>query len=152
MRRLTDLTNPAARQILLKALESDDPFVQQAAREGLQHSIKVADLMAIAGTKDLAPARKLGLLLILRDSNQPEARTLLPGYLNDPDPSIRFAAVQWIGEEGLTEYVPQLARHWFRVRRRGDFSKAFWRPWSGLTARRAVPETSLPAKTMSPRS
>jgi putative membrane-bound dehydrogenase-like protein len=105
MRRLTD---PAAKEILLKALESDDPFVQQAAREGLRHSIKAGNLMDIASTKDLAPARKLGLLLILRDSNLPEARALLSGFLNDPDPSIRFAAIQWIGEQGLEEYVPQL--------------------------------------------
>ncbi len=105
MRRLT---NPAAKEILLKALESDDPFLQQAAREGLRHSIKADELIDIASTKDLAPARKLGLLLIIRDFNLPEGRSLVPGFLNDPDPAIRFAAIQWIGEQGLKEYVPQL--------------------------------------------
>jgi putative membrane-bound dehydrogenase-like protein len=105
MRRLSD---PAAKEILLEALESDDSFVQQAAREGLRHSVSLGELLSIINAKGLPSARRLGLLLILRDINSPEARALLPGFLNDPDPSIRFAAVQWIGEQGLKKYVPQL--------------------------------------------
>jgi len=105
MRRLAD---PAAKDILLKALESDDPFLQQAARQGLRRSLKTSEMVAIAGSKDLAPARRLGLLLILRDSDQPEARALLPMFLSDRDPSIRFAAIQWVGEHRLTEFRPQL--------------------------------------------
>ena len=38
MRRLAD---PAAKDILLKALESDDPFIQQAARLGLRRSLTI---------------------------------------------------------------------------------------------------------------
>ena len=105
MRRLAD---PAAKDILLKALESDDPFLQQAARQGLRRSLKIDELIALAGSKDLAPSRRLGVLLILRDSDRPEARALLPRFLADPDPSIHFAAIQWVGEHRLTEFRPQL--------------------------------------------
>ena len=49
MRRLAD---PAAKDIFLKALESDDPFVQQAARQGLRHSLKIDELIALAGDKE----------------------------------------------------------------------------------------------------
>jgi len=105
MRRLAD---PAAKDILLKALESDDPFLQQAARQGLRRSLKTGELVAIAGSKDLAPGQRLGLLLILRDSDRPDARALLPRFLSDRDPAIRFAAIQWVGEHRLTEFRPQL--------------------------------------------
>jgi hypothetical protein len=87
MRRLAD---PAAKDVLLKALESEDPFVQQAARKGLQRSLKIDELIALAATKDLAAGRRLGLLLILRDSSRPEASALLPGFLTDPDLLIHF--------------------------------------------------------------
>jgi putative heme-binding domain-containing protein len=107
LRRLAD---PSAREILLKALESNDPFIQQAARRGLQRSLDLGALVALASSAGLSPARRLGLLLILRDTDRPEARALLPRYLADSEPSIRFAAIQWIGEHRLTSYrAPLLA-------------------------------------------
>jgi hypothetical protein len=102
------LAYPAAKGILLKALESDDPFVQQAARRGLRHSLDQAEMVALAVKKDLAPSRRLGLLLVLRDSDRPEARALLPGFLSDPDPTIRFAAIQWVGEHRLEAFRARL--------------------------------------------
>jgi putative membrane-bound dehydrogenase-like protein len=105
LRRLAD---PSASEILLKALESDDPFMQQAARQGLRRSLDISTLIPIARSKGLAPSRRLGLLLVLRDSGRPEARVLLPAFLSDPDPSIHFAAIQWVGEQELAEYRPQL--------------------------------------------
>jgi putative membrane-bound dehydrogenase-like protein len=105
MRRLSD---PAAKDVLLKVLESEDPFVQQAARKGLQRSLKIDELIALAATRDLAAGRRLGLLLILRDSGRPEASALLPGFLSDPDPLIHFAAIQWVGEHRLEPFRPQL--------------------------------------------
>ncbi len=105
MRRIAD---PAAKDILLKALESDDPFLQQAARHGLRRSLKIDELIAIARSKDLAPSRRLGVLLILREVDSPEARTLLPTFLSDRDPLIHFAAIQWVGEHRLLEFRPQL--------------------------------------------
>lgn len=92
----------------MKALESDDPFLQQAARLGLQNSLKTADLVALAGSKGLPAAQRLGLLLILRESDRPDALALLPIYLSDPDARIRFAAIQWVGERRLTQFRPRL--------------------------------------------
>ena len=105
MRHLAD---PTAREILLKGLESDDPFVQQAARRGLQQSLKIEQLITLASRKDLTVARRLGLLLILRESGRPETIALLPEYLADPDSLIRFAAIQWVGEHRVQQFRPQL--------------------------------------------
>jgi putative membrane-bound dehydrogenase-like protein len=105
MRRLAD---PAAKDVLLKALESDDPFLQQATRVGLGQSLKAAEILASAGSKAFSPAQRLGLLLILRDADRPEARAVLPAFLSDPDPNIRFAAIQWVGEHRLTEFRSRL--------------------------------------------
>jgi putative membrane-bound dehydrogenase-like protein len=105
MRRLAD---PSARDVLLKALESDDPFILQAARQGLRHSLSPADLAAIVSSPDQGSKRRLGVLLILRDLDRPEGRALLPRFLSDPDPSIHFAAIQWIGEHRLEAFRTQL--------------------------------------------
>lgn len=105
LRRITD---SAAEAVLLQALESDDPFTQQAAREGLRRSLKTSELIAIAHRPDTAPARRLGILLILRDADAPEARALLPEFLSDTDISIRLAAIEWIGEHRLASFRHQL--------------------------------------------
>ncbi len=105
LRRTAD---PAARDVLLKALESDDPFMRQAARRGLKRSFKAAELASIAGLPELSPARRLGLLLVLRDEDAADGRTLLPRFLADADPTIRFAAIQWIGERHLEAFRPTL--------------------------------------------
>ncbi len=105
MRRLSD---PGAKDLFLKALESEDPFVQQAARFGLRLSLKTPEIVALADLKDLSADRRLGLLLILRESDRPEAITVLPEFLSDPDPRIRFAAIQWVGEHQLTQFRAQL--------------------------------------------
>ncbi len=101
MRRLSD---PGGKEILLKALGSDDPFVQQAARLGLRISQHETELVALAGSKDLSAEQRLGLLLILRDSDHSDVKAVLPGFLSDPDPRIRFAAIQWVGEHRLKEF------------------------------------------------
>ncbi len=105
---LRRLANPAAKEILLKALESDDPFLQQAAREGLKRSLPFTGIMDLAG--DPEPAHRLGALLILRDSGRHEPLALVPRFLKDPDPAIRFAAIQWVGEQRLADDRPQLLR------------------------------------------
>jgi putative membrane-bound dehydrogenase-like protein len=103
LRRLSD---PSARRVLLAALESDDPFVQQAARSGLRQSLSFADLVELAA--DFNAAHRLGALLVLRESARNLAREQLGRFLADPDPAIRFAAIQWVGEERLAEFRPLL--------------------------------------------
>jgi putative membrane-bound dehydrogenase-like protein len=105
LRRMAD---PMAKYLLLKALESDDPFMQQASRHGLERSLKTDDLVELVRFKDAAPARRLGLLLILRDLNFSGASTLIPEFLADPDPTIKFAAIQWVGEHGMKVFHSQL--------------------------------------------
>jgi putative membrane-bound dehydrogenase-like protein len=105
MRRLADTT---AKDLLLKALESDDPFIRQAARQGLRHSLNRGELIGLARAKGLSPAQRLGMLLVVRDLHRPEARALLPAFLESSDPAIRFAAIQWVGEERLEEHRDRL--------------------------------------------
>jgi putative heme-binding domain-containing protein len=101
---LRRLANPEAKSLLLKTLESDDPFLQQAARRGLAHSTTEADRIALAGETGFSAPQRLGLLLILRESDTPEARLLVPRFLADSDPQVRLAAIQWVGEAKLAEY------------------------------------------------
>ncbi len=95
--------------VLLPALESDDPFLRQGARESLKRWPDVSELVTFAREADY-PRRRLGLLLVLRDLDTPEAREALPRFLNDPDPDVRFAAIQWVGERGLEAYRPALVK------------------------------------------
>src|SRR5262249_55003071 len=37
-------------------------------------------------------------------SSGPESRAALPAFLDDPDPTIRLAAIQWVGEQRLAEF------------------------------------------------
>lgn len=104
---LRRITSHEAKPVLLKALESDDPFLLQAAREGLKHSSNLESLIDLAD--DDRPAVRLASLLILSESDRPEARRPLAKLLGDPDPTIRFAAIRWVGEQGLKEYRSNLA-------------------------------------------
>jgi putative heme-binding domain-containing protein len=92
----------AGRPLLLKALVDLDPFLAQAAREGLKRSASLADLLELA--RSAAPENRLGALLVLRDSPEPDARGVLAALLADPDPAVRRAAIQWAGEQGLAEF------------------------------------------------
>jgi putative membrane-bound dehydrogenase-like protein len=107
-REMRHTADPAQKTALLAALDSDDPFLQQAAREGLKRSISRAELLALA--KDAVPARRLAALLMLRETGGRDALALVPGLLEDPDPSVRFAAIQSVGEERLAEERPRLLK------------------------------------------
>ncbi len=98
MRRLAD---PSAKDLFSKALESDDPFVQQAAREGLRHTFAMDDMIAMAKDTDRVASQRLGLLLILRDADRPEGRALaeIPGG-SRPDSSLCGHSVDWRASAG----------------------------------------------------
>jgi hypothetical protein len=83
-----------------------DAFVAQAARQGLA---RLGAVRADAALSALPAERRLATLLILRESRAPGAETILPEFLRDPDTAVRFAAVQWVGEEGLTGMRESLA-------------------------------------------
>lgn len=105
LRRLAD---PAARDTLLAALDAEDPFLRQAARAGLGRSLPIAELGKLADDADAR--RRLGILLTLRATNQAEAHAVLAKALDDPDPDVRFVAVEWVGEERLGEFKDALRR------------------------------------------
>jgi putative membrane-bound dehydrogenase-like protein len=105
---LRRLATPDAKDLLLKALESDDPFIQQAAREGLLHSSNVAD--RLQWIEKANPSQRVGLLLTLRAAGDPKAEAILPKAMADPDPDVRFLAIEWVGEERLARYRDDLVK------------------------------------------
>lgn len=103
---LRRLAVPHAMSALLAALVVPDPFVQQAARFALARSTTVDEQLrwAAAETADV----RLAALELLRESTNPAARKRLPQLLADSDPAVRFAAVQWVAEAGLSEFREQI--------------------------------------------
>ena len=91
---------------LLAGLDDADHFVRQAARTGLKNIENVADLLDVTSLE--SPAQRLGVLLLLRELNEAKSHRLLPQLLKDADPSVRFAAVQWVAEANLSQYRENL--------------------------------------------
>ena len=115
MRRLSD---PGARDLFLKALGSDDPFVQQAARLGLRNSLKAAELVALAGSKDLSADERLGLLLTLRDSGRDRGHGGFAGLSGRPG-STHPIRGDSVGGRAWTQGIPPgfTSRARFKCRR-----------------------------------
>lgn len=99
--------NTPGERLLLKALEEGDPYVTRAAVEGIKRAIRLSRAVELAS--DPNPAHRLGILLVLRESADPEARKPIPTFLGDPDPTIRMAAIQWVAEQDLKEFRPLVA-------------------------------------------
>ncbi len=93
--------NPAQAEILWRAVADNDAFVAQAAREGLARLHAASAEMASARS---SPVERLACLLILRETRDPQGRSALPKLLRDSDANVRFAAVQWVGEERLRAF------------------------------------------------
>jgi len=91
---------------VVTALDDPDPFLRQAALVGLKQSSNMTEWLRFAG--DNTPAIRLAALILLRDLNDPQAIAALPKFFDDPDPAIRFAAVQWVGEHALADFRPRV--------------------------------------------
>ena len=89
-------------KVLLNVLNDPDPFLTQAAREGLKASRGPDLLVGLVESDD--PARRLHGLLALRDVGGSSARRVLAKALTDPDPSVRFVAIEWVGDDRLEPY------------------------------------------------
>ncbi len=89
------------RDVALRTLDDPDPFLQQAARQALSRI--GPGLADIDPAKLRTPRERLGLLLTLRAAAESAGRKWLPQFFADPDPAIRFAAIQWVGEERVTD-------------------------------------------------
>jgi putative membrane-bound dehydrogenase-like protein len=92
---------PATLNGVLAALDDDDPFFQQAARQALGHM--ASELVRIDPFKLPTARQRLGVMLTLRAVAEPAGRKMLPQLLADTDPAIRFAAIEWVGEERIKE-------------------------------------------------
>jgi putative membrane-bound dehydrogenase-like protein len=103
LRALLELRTPESREAILPLLTNPDRFLAGAALEVLGRP-EAVDLLK----KNLATADaelRLGILLALRRSASSKGRELLPKFLGDPDPGVRRAAIQWVGEERLREHA-----------------------------------------------
>jgi putative membrane-bound dehydrogenase-like protein len=105
---LRRIRNEQGLPLLLGGLEDPDPFLAQSAREGLKRTSSIPRLLELAERE--TPSRRLGILLVLRESSDHEARSMLPAFLTDPDPKIRLAALQWVCEQRLVEFRDLLSR------------------------------------------
>ena len=84
MRRLAD---PTAKDLFLKALDSDDPFIQQAARLGSEPSLTTDELVALAGApRSRSASQRLGLAPDPPRLGSARGPRLLPRFLADADP------------------------------------------------------------------
>jgi putative membrane-bound dehydrogenase-like protein len=111
MQALLQLRTPAVLAQVMPLLADDDPFLAGAALEVLGRRENVPVLLADAslqhhGTADAR--RRLGVLLALRRSGDSRGAAKLADFLADPDPAIRRAAIQWVGEERLAQWAGTL--------------------------------------------
>ncbi len=98
---LRQSADPAIEDAAWRSVSDPDPFVAQAARHGLA---RLGAVDAKIDLNSLSPEQRLACLLILREHQIEGGTKLLPRLLRDPDPDVRFAAVQWVGEERLKEF------------------------------------------------
>jgi putative membrane-bound dehydrogenase-like protein len=106
LQAILQLRTKPALEAVLPILADKDPFLAGAALEVLGRPGNTRLLLAHADTTD--PALRLGVLLALRRAGEAGGRAILPKFLADPEPAIRRAAIQWVGEERLREYAPLL--------------------------------------------
>jgi putative membrane-bound dehydrogenase-like protein len=93
---------------ILPVLADPDPFLAAAALHILGRPRHLQLLKNAANTKE--PRLRLGVLLALRRTGKAEGREMLPQFLDDRDPAVRRAAVQWVGEERLEDYKDAIAK------------------------------------------
>ena len=97
LRRISDAD---LADVLWDHVSDSDAFIAQAARQGLARSRAVTPEIALARA---TASERLAGLLVLRETHDPKGREALPKFLRDPDSAVRFAAIQWVAEERLTE-------------------------------------------------
>ena len=97
--------NPISK--ISKALGSLDPFEAHAAVIQLSQSELQSNRIQLSKS-DSAKVR-LGALLALKRSAPETSDQQISRFLIDSDPHIRQAALQWIGENGLTQFTKKLS-------------------------------------------
>jgi putative membrane-bound dehydrogenase-like protein len=93
---------------LLGILAEPDPFLAGAAIEVLGRPGHSRLLVDRALDKKTPTKARLGLLVAMRRSGEASCHAVIPKLLEDSDPAIRRAAIQWVGEDQLKEFAPAL--------------------------------------------
>lgn len=103
---LLRLHSPERLKPFAKDLASADPFLVHAALVAFGRPESVPFLVTLL---DRPEARvRLGAALALRRAGTRQAREAIPRLLEDSDPGVRRAAIQWVAEERLKEYAGRL--------------------------------------------
>jgi len=103
---LSALNQKSFAQSVVPKLSDVDPFSFSAAIVTMARFGNMSLLLDHA--QDSNARMRLGVLLALRKSGDASVKTTLPKFLADPDAAVRRAAMQWVGEERLTEFAAQL--------------------------------------------
>jgi putative membrane-bound dehydrogenase-like protein len=106
LQALAGLHAPGVREAAFPFLSHRDPFLAAAALEFLGRPEHVKFLQSHA--KDADGRVRLGVLLALRRGDSAAAPAAVQTFLNDPDASVRRAAIQWVAEENRRELEPLL--------------------------------------------
>lgn len=90
---------------LMPHLIDPDPFIQSAAIEQLSRLTDPEWQLANRSPLMKDPRTRLGLLLALRRKGGAPPPEVMKRLLEDPEPSVRRAAIQWVGEAELRDYA-----------------------------------------------
>jgi len=103
---LQDLHDKKSAEAILPLLATTDSFLFGACIDAIG---RLSDSVTLLQQPDSANARvRLGILLALRRMNDSAARAAIPKFLTDADAGVRRAAMQWVGEDKLSDYTAQL--------------------------------------------
>jgi putative heme-binding domain-containing protein len=87
----------------LSLFESDDPFIQQAARYALAET-SVKELLKHRTSK--SGDVRLNIAILLSESLDKQAETAIPELLKDTDPRVRLVTLKWIAIRRLARFEP----------------------------------------------
>lgn len=102
------LTSSSEYVDLKEKLKSGDPFVLHATVMALSKGNFIKDMIIDAGDAD--PDLRLGILLAVQKSENPEVEYLIERFLADPDPRIRNMALIWAGSSQMGDRVQDLEK------------------------------------------
>jgi putative membrane-bound dehydrogenase-like protein len=107
LQRVMQLDDVNDTEELVKALSSDDKFLQHAAVMALSDRSFACTISGLA--THAVPRVRLGALLAMKRNGQERFHPAARQFLHDPDVSIRQAALIWIGERMLVELRDELS-------------------------------------------
>lgn len=103
---LRRLSGPECTALIQEALDSEDPFIRQAARQSAERVVAPATLAAWSETG--SNRVRAESLVVLRRLDPQGWREPLSRALGASDPNIRLVAVQWVVETGRYDLIDQV--------------------------------------------